>query len=107
MRMKEPSAVAWTLLLAPACILLHELGHYVVALAVGYPNPVLRFSGVDPGPGSDVPLGAPSILFVLILWWVNRNMRQGERVRRWLGLVGGTTLGWAVWMQVVGPWWLP
>jgi hypothetical protein len=32
--------------------------HHLAALAVGYPSPVLRFSGVDPGPGADVPLGA-------------------------------------------------
>jgi hypothetical protein len=180
--------------MAPATILLHELGHWAAAHVVGYPSPVLHFSGVDPGPTADVPLaasglvaltgpivsavlalvgcvgvrsqgrpvwaaalavtaasrfavgvpytlvnlwvrtqgnrltppafdeykagtalgwsgdallGATTLLCTLVVWWVGRHLRHGERTARWVGLLGGTALGWAMWMQIVGPWWLP
>ncbi len=187
-------AAAWSLCLAPATILLHELGHFWAAHLVGYPSPVLHFSGVDPGPSADVPLaasglvaltgpivsamlallgcawlrgpgravwaaalavtavsrfavgvpytlvnlwvrvqgrqlmppafdeykagtalgwsgdallGVTTLLCALVLWWVGRHLRDGARTAGWVGLLGGTALGWALWMQIVGPWWLP
>ena len=187
-------AAAWSLCLAPATILLHELGHLGAAHAVGYPSPVLHFSGVDPGPSADVSLaasglvaltgpivsaalalvgcmgvrghgrtvwaaalavtaasrfavgvpytlvnlwvrvqgsrltppafdeykagtalgwsgdallGATTLLCALVLWWVGRHLHHGERSAGWLGLLGGTGLGWAIWMRIVGPLWLP
>lgn len=37
------------MLLVPVCIVLHELGHLITALALGFPNPELHFSAVSPG----------------------------------------------------------
>jgi hypothetical protein len=37
------------LALVPLCIVLHELGHLLTALALGFPNPEFHFSAVSPG----------------------------------------------------------
>ncbi len=39
----------WSFLLVPVCIVLHELGHLLTALALGFPNPAFHFSAVSPG----------------------------------------------------------
>jgi len=38
-----------SLILVPICIVLHELGHLLMALALGFPNPEFHFSAVSPG----------------------------------------------------------
>jgi hypothetical protein len=52
----DASKWRWPLLLAaasialvPLCIILHELGHLLTALALGFPNPEFHFSAVSPG----------------------------------------------------------
>lgn len=40
---------AWTLLLTPATILLHEFGHLLAALFLGVPQPELHFSHISHG----------------------------------------------------------
>jgi hypothetical protein len=42
----------------PLTIVLHELGHYLAALSVGSPNPVLHYSWTVPG---DLPSQAPLV----------------------------------------------
>jgi len=49
---------AWSLVLAPVTIVLHELGHLFVARAVGFPNPTLHFNSVDPGLADGLPQAA-------------------------------------------------
>jgi len=51
----------WSLFLAPVTIVLHEIGHLIVALAVGFPNPTLHFNSVDPGTASGLPLAASGL----------------------------------------------
>ena len=53
---------AWSLVLVPASVVLHELGHLVAARAAGFPNPTLHFSGVDPGASAGVPLAASGLV---------------------------------------------
>ncbi|WP_373061610.1 hypothetical protein [Gemmatimonas sp.] len=48
----------WSLMLAPVTIVLHELGHLLVARAVGFPNPTLHFNSVDPGTAAGLPPAA-------------------------------------------------
>lgn len=49
------SCGGWSVVLAPVTIVIHELGHLLVARAVGFPNPVLHFSSVDPGAAPGLP----------------------------------------------------
>ena len=51
----------WSVLLAPVTIVLHELGHFLVARAVGFPNPILHFNSVDPGTAADLPRTASGL----------------------------------------------
>src|SRR5215208_7413076 len=41
--------LAWPIVFVPLTILLHELGHLVVARTLGFRNATLHFSAVDPG----------------------------------------------------------
>jgi len=50
--------VAWSLVLAPVTIVLHELGRLFVARAVGFPDPTLHFNSVDPGLADGLPQAA-------------------------------------------------
>jgi len=49
---------AWSLILAPVSIVLHELAHMLIARAVGFSSPTLHFGSVDPGPSDGVTLAA-------------------------------------------------
>jgi hypothetical protein len=40
---------AAAMVLVPICIVAHELGHLLTALALGFPNPEFHFSAVSPG----------------------------------------------------------
>lgn len=51
----------WSLILAPATIVLHEIGHLIVARAVGFPNPTLHFDSVDPGTAAGLPVAASGL----------------------------------------------
>lgn len=50
-----PAWLGWPLLLAPLTILLHELGHLLAAIALGFPDPALHFSWVSHGDVSGRP----------------------------------------------------
>ncbi len=52
---------AWSLLLAPVTIVLHEGGHLFTALAVGFPHPTLHFNSVDPGAADGLPRSAAGL----------------------------------------------
>ena len=43
------SLAAASIALVPVCIVLHELGHLLTALLLGFPNPEFHFSAVSPG----------------------------------------------------------
>lgn len=43
------SLMGASMALVPLCIVLHELGHLLSALALGFPNPEFHFSAVSPG----------------------------------------------------------
>jgi hypothetical protein len=193
LRRARPWAI-WSVCLAPVTIVVHELGHYSAAHLLGYPRPVLHFSGVDPGPSVGVPaayvgfvalagplvsaalaivgsvwirrakgtplpaaltvtgvsrfavsvpytlvsawvrlqertltppvfdeylagealgwsgdalLATTTLLFLGVVWHVNRAVKKGARMTAWIGLLSGTVVGWAAWMLVIGPWLLP
>lgn len=69
------SWTAWPLLLAPATILLHELGHLLAAIALGFPEPALHFSSISHGDVSNRPawqlgvvgLAGPIVTGILVL----------------------------------------
>lgn len=64
-------------------------------------------AGTAFGWSGDALLASTSLLLALVLWWIGRHLRRGERITAWSGLVLGTTLGWAFWMPVAGPRLLP
>ena len=79
---------AWPLLLVPATILLHELGHLLAAISLGFPEPALHFSSISHGDVSDRPpwqpgvvgLAGPAVTALLLglgLWMMIR--RPGQR----------------------------
>ena len=45
----------WPLLLAPLTIFLHELGHFLAAVALGFPDPQIHFSAISHGDVSGRP----------------------------------------------------
>lgn len=65
----------WPLILAPLTILLHELGHLIVAILLGFPDPQLHFSSISHGDVSDragwqggmVGLAGPAVTAVLVI----------------------------------------
>jgi hypothetical protein len=82
--------MAWPLILAPATILLHELGHLLAAIALGFPEPALHFSSISHGDVGDRPgwqsgvvgLAGPFVtavlVFIGIVWGVRHpRMRFG------------------------------
>lgn len=127
---------AWSLVLAPACIVPPRTRPPTGRPRGRVPESHLHFSGVDPG-AADLPraasglaaLAGPAVsaaLAVVGCAWV-RGRAAGEHVScspwccggsaatsgeesgttAWSGLVLGTTLGWAIWMLVAGPRLLP
>lgn len=60
----------------PITIVLHELGHYATARALGFPNPVFHYSSIDPGDVRTIPpslsgvvgLAGPAITVILALF---------------------------------------
>lgn len=67
--------LGWALLLAPLTILLHELGHLLAAIALGFPDPALHFSSISHGDVSGRPswqlgvvgLAGPLVTALLVL----------------------------------------
>jgi len=55
------------------------------------------------GWSGDAGLAFTSLLLVATLTWVAVKLPRGERTAAWAGLVGGTALGWVLWMKVLGP----
>lgn len=80
---------AWSVVLAPLGIVLHELGHLLTARESGFPNATLHFSGVDPN-ASVALTGAAAGLVAL----------AGPGVSAALALAG---CGWFRWRAPV-PW---
>jgi hypothetical protein len=66
----------WCVLLVPLTIVAHELGHYAVARLLGFPNPTLHYSAVNPGDVSGkaaslsgvVGLAGPAVTAILALF---------------------------------------
>jgi hypothetical protein len=75
--------LVWSLVFAPIGIVLHEVGHLLVAQAIGFPNPTLHFSGVDPGESAGLPSTA--------VGWV---ALAGPLVSAGLALIGCAWMRW-------------
>ena len=79
----------WPILLAPLTILLHELGHFLAAVALGFPDPQIHFSSISHGDISDRPGWQPGLVglagpvvtasFVLAGLWLS-SRRPSEPV---------------------------
>jgi hypothetical protein len=55
------------------------------------------------GWSGDAVLAFTSVFLIATLTWVAMRLPHGERAAAWAGLLGGTALGWVLWMSVLGP----
>jgi hypothetical protein len=77
------SLAAASIALVPLSIVLHELGHLLAALALGFPNPEFHFSAVSPGDVSQqeqwelgaVGLAGPLVTAVLTVLGIAAHRR--------------------------------
>ena len=54
--------IAWCVLLVPLTIVAHEVGHYSVARFLGFSNPTLHYSSINPGDVSGKPASLSGIV---------------------------------------------
>jgi hypothetical protein len=52
-------------------------------------------------------LALTTVLLLGVVWCVGRSLPRADRRVTWAALIGGTALGWAVWMLALGPVLLP
>jgi hypothetical protein len=75
-------------ILVPLSILLHELGHFAVARALGFDNAKLHYSAVDPGPNPGAPawmsgavgLAGPIVTIALVALAIIAHGRRRDSV---------------------------
>lgn len=80
---------AWPLLLVPATIFLHEAGHFLAALAFGFPELAMHFSTISHGDVTDRPgwqsgmvgMAGPLITYLAIAAGICFNRRMPDA--RW------------------------
>lgn len=74
---------AWPLVVSPAMILLHELGHLLAGFVLGFPDPTLHFSSVSHGDISRRPdwqfgifgLAGPVVSAVFVVSGIGLSLR--------------------------------
>lgn len=64
-------------------------------------------AGTALGVSGDGLLAISALLLAGVLWWVGRQLPRNTTRLAWVGLLGGTAFGWAVWMLGLGPLLLP
>ena len=88
----------WCVFLVPLTIVLHELGHYSIALWLGFPNPALHYSSVTYGDVTARPaslsgivgLAGPAVTVILAVFACGWILLHGPA--RWTFALGGFAL---------------